>query len=273
MRETMRPIFVGAVRVRTAVAVCAVLAAMAGATCALAAGGKALGVNPAANVQTKTDTKVLTVGSDLFIGDRVITTERGQVQIKFDDGTELVVGPNSSMLLEDYLLRNDGSPGKLAINALAGTFRFVTGSAPKDKYLIKTPTGTIGVRGTAFDFNVTAEGTKVLLYHGGVIMCNLDNTCIKLDGTCEVGTFDLTDAEVIGPTSNVTGQDRRDLQSQFKYAQSQSPLLNEFWVEKARQCLNKPFVGGTPEGPGVTTGGGPNDCYEYDGQSYCGETF
>ncbi|WP_421760345.1 FecR family protein [Devosia sp.] len=268
-------LFAGTGRLYTAVAVCAVLAAVGGTTGALAAGGKALGVNPAANVQTKTDTKVLTVGSDLFIGDRVITAEYGQVQIKFDDGTELVVGPNSSMLLEDYLLRSDGSAGKLAINALAGTFRFVTGSAPKDKYLIKTPTGTIGVRGTAFDFNVTSEGTKVLLYHGGVIMCNLDNTCIKLDGTCEVGTFDLTDAEVIGPTSNVTGQDRRDLQDQFKYAQSQSPLLNEFWIEKARQCLNKPFVGGTPEGPGVTNsapvGDEPNhDCYDYDGETYCG---
>ena len=38
-------------------------------------------------------------------------------------------------------------------------------------------------------------------------------------------------------------------------------------VEKARQCLNKPFVGGTPEGPGVTTGGGngnnlPPDDYD-----------
>ena len=268
----MRPFVVNVSRARTAIAVCAVLAAISCATGTLAAGGTALGVKPAANVQTKTDTKVLTVGSNLFIGDRVITAEHGQVQIKFDDGTELVVGPNSSMLLEDYLLRSDGSPGKLAINALAGTFRFVTGSSPKDKYLIKTPTGTIGVRGTAFDFVVNAEGTKVLLYHGAVIMCNLDNTCIKLDGTCEVGTYDLTDAEVIGPTSNVTGQDRRDLQNQFRYAQSQSPLLNEFWVEKARQCLNKPFVGGTPAGPGVTESGPYNgpDCYDIDGESFCG---
>jgi hypothetical protein len=268
-------IFTNKARLQAAVAVGALLAGMTGMSAAFAAGGTALGVRPAANVEANATTKVLVVGDNLFIGDRVITAANGQVQIKFDDGTELVVGPNSSMLLEDYLLRSDGSPGKLAINALAGTFRFVTGSSPKDKYLIKTPTGTIGVRGTAFDFVVNAEGTKVLLYHGAVIMCNLDNTCIKLDGTCEVGTYDLTDAEVIGPTSNVTGQDRSDLQNQFQYAQSQMPLLNEFWVEKARQCLNKPFVGGTPEGPGVTgtrDGAKDSDCYEFEGDRYC-ETF
>ena len=88
------------------------------------------------------------VGSDIFIGDQVVTDARGLVQIKFSDNTKLVVGPNSSLVIEDYLLREDGSGGKLAINALSGTFRFVTGGAAKDRYLIETPTGTIGVRGT-----------------------------------------------------------------------------------------------------------------------------
>ena len=210
---------------------------------AMAAGGIALGVRPAATAATGAETRVLQVGADLFIGDRVITGDNGQVQIKFDDETELVVGPNSSMLLEDYLLRADGSAGKLAINALSGTFRFVTGTAPKDKYLIKTPTGTIGVRGTALDFNVDEAGTKVLLYHGAVILCNLKNICVTLDGTCQIGEYDVSDSQILGPTS--------DLKAMFKYSESQTPLLREFWVEKARECLNAPFVGGTPEGPGV----------------------
>ena len=218
---------------------------------AMAAGGIALGVRPAATAATGAETRVLQVGADLFIGDRVITGDNGQVQIKFDDETELVVGPNSSMLLEDYLLRADGSAGKLAINALSGTFRFVTGTAPKDKYLIKTPTGTIGVRGTALDFNVDEAGTKVLLYHGAVILCNLKNICVTLDGTCEIGEYDLADSQILGPTSDFDGQDRQDLKAMFKYSESQTPLLREFWVEKARECLNAPFVGGTPEGPGV----------------------
>jgi hypothetical protein len=161
----------------------------------------------------------------VFIGDRVVTGADGQVQIKFTDQTELVVGPNSALLIEDYLLRQDDSAGKFAINALSGTFRFTTGRAPKDRYIIKTPTGTIGVRGTSLDFNSSSEETKVLLYHGQVILCNLDKTCVTLDDTCELGAYDLGRSEILGRTDDFKGAAREDLKASFRYAQSQAPLL------------------------------------------------
>jgi len=213
---------------------------------ALAASGKALGVKPAAAVETKSDTKTLTVGADVFIGDRVVTGADGQVQIKFTDQTELVVGPNSALLIEDYLLRQDDSAGKFAINALSGTFRFTTGRAPKDRYIIKTPTGTIGVRGTSFDFNSSSEETKVLLYHGQVILCNLDKTCVTLDDTCELGAYDLGRSEILGHTDDFKGAAREDLKASFRYAQSQAPLLGAFRVEEAKECFQKGFVANTP---------------------------
>ncbi len=214
---------------------------------AMAASGTALGVDPQAEVDTAGKSRVLTVGADIFIGDKVNTGPAGQVQIKFSDKTELVVGPNSSLLIEDYLLRDDQSAGKFAINALSGTFRFATGGAPKDRYIIKTPTGTIGVRGTAFDFDVDdVLGTRVLLFHGAVILCNLANECVTLDGTCEIGTYDLAESTIIGPAENTTGDERRDLRDTFTYAQSQQPLMREFWVDKARQCFNQGFVSNTP---------------------------
>ncbi|WP_055048566.1 FecR family protein [Devosia sp. A16] len=212
----------------------------------LAASGKALGVKPAAAVETKSDTKTLTVGADVFIGDRVVTGADGQVQIKFSDQTELVVGPNSALLIEDYLLRNDDSAGKFAINALSGTFRFTTGRAPKDRYIIKTPTGTIGVRGTSFDFNSSNEETRVLLYHGQVILCNLDKTCVTLDDTCELGAYDLGRSEILGHTDDVKGAAREELKASFRYAQSQAPLLGAFRVEEAKECFHKGFVADTP---------------------------
>ncbi|HEV2518677.1 MAG TPA: FecR family protein [Devosia sp.] len=216
------------------------------ATASIAASGKALGVDPAAAVETKADSKTLTVGADIFIGDRVVTGAKGQVQIKFSDQTELVVGPNSALLIEDYLLRNDESAGKFAINALSGTFRFTTGRAPKDRYVIKTPTGTIGVRGTSFDFNSATQETRVLLYHGQVVLCNLDNTCVTLDDTCELGAYDLGKSEILGHTDDFKGAAREDLKAEFKYAQSQAPLLGAFRVEEAKECFQKGFVADTP---------------------------
>ena len=208
----------------------------------LAASGKALGVKPAAAVESQTDTRTLTVGADVFIGDRVVTGADGQVQIKFTDQTELVVGPNSALLIEDYLLRQDDSAGKFAINALSGTFRFTTGRAPKDRYIIKTPTGTIGVRGTSFDFNSSSEETRVLLYHGQVILCNLDKTCVTLEDTCELGAYDLGKSEIVGHTDDFKGAAREDLKAAFRYAQSQAPLLGAFRVEEAKECFQKGFV-------------------------------
>ncbi len=255
----------------------------------LGARGKALGVDPAASVETKTDTKTLTVGADIFIGDRVVTGAKGQVQIKFSDQTELVVGPNSALLIEDYLLRNDDSAGKFAINALSGTFRFTTGRAPKDRYIIETPPGTIGVRGTSFDFNSSTEETKVLLYHGQVVLCNLDNTCVTLDDTCELGAYDLGKSEILGHTDDFKGAAREDLKADFKYAQSQAPLLGAFRVEEAKECFHKGFVADTPkslmygEGTGAPPvepepnpdnwpppdSGFPPECYGPNDEFYC----
>jgi hypothetical protein len=257
----------------------------------IAATGKALGVKPAAAVETKADSKVLTVGADIFIGDRVVTGADGQVQIKFSDQTELVVGPNSALLIEDYLLREDESAGRFAINALSGTFRFTTGRAPKDRYVIETPTGTIGVRGTSFDFNSSTQETRVLLYHGEVVLCNLDKTCVTLDDTCELGAYDLGKSHVLGHTDEVKGPAREDLKADFIYAVSQASLLGQFRVEQSMECFHKgfekpantgslvesdnspppPSVEPPPDGspPPPPDDGFPPECYGPDDEFYC----
>jgi hypothetical protein len=220
------------------------LIALMGLSCGLGAAfadasGIALGVRQDARAETKADTKVLQVGADVFIGDRVITDARGQVQIKFSDSTRLVVGPNSALVIEDYLLRNDGSGGKFAVNALSGTFRFVTGGAPKDRYLIETPTGTIGVRGTAFDFNVKADHFSLILFHGAVVICNLARQCVTVDDFCEVGMADRSDASLLGLTTTMSEADRRQMRGMFPYAVNESPLLGAFRVAQARDCFNR----------------------------------
>lgn len=211
----------------------------------LAASGIAEGVDPAAEAQRQGASQTLQVGADIFIGDRVVTGAAGQVQIRFSDDTELVVGPRSALLIEDYLLRENGSAGRVAVNALAGSFRFVTGSAPKDRYRITTPTGTIGVRGTAFDFFVGSNATSVLLYHGAVQLCSNGGACEILQKTCELGQFDTRQAVMVGHADTV--DDRNTLRSMFRYALSQRALLSRFRIPNAERCLRRPAGGGAPE--------------------------
>ncbi len=214
-----------------------------GAGPAFAAGpGKALDVDRDARAETKDGIKELIVGSDVFIGDRVVTDARGLVQIKFSDNTKLVVGPNSALLIEDYLLRADGSGGKFAINALSGTFRFVTGGASKDRYLIETPTGTIGVRGTSFDFNSDSRHMSLLLYHGAVVLCNYAGQCVTVDDICEIGMADLSEAQILGITTEMANAERNQMRGMFRYADNQAPLLGQFRIAQARECFNRPVV-------------------------------
>lgn len=216
--------------------------------------GKALGVDQDAKAETKAGIKELVVGSDIFIGDKVVTDARGLVQIRFSDSTKLVVGPNSSLLIEDYLLRENGSGGKLAVNALSGTFRFITGGAPKDRYLIELPTGTIGVRGTALE--VKGDGTHytAILLHGAIVVCNNANECVTLDNVCDIGMADVSEASILGNSQTMTQAERDQMRAMFPWVGSDGDLLGPFRVPDARECFNRP-VTPTQQDPASEQGG------------------
>jgi hypothetical protein len=198
------------------------------------ASGTAVAVDPLAVADLGTTTRTLAVGSDVSVGDTVVTGAVGQVQLVFKDDTRLVVGPNSSLLIEAYLVQPDQSVGKFTIDALGGAFRFITGKSPKDAYQIKTSNGAIGVRGTAFDFVVQPNvRTTVVLFHGAVNMCNLTAKCVDLSQTCGVGWLAPSGARVIGPAE----QARNNLRPQFQYVQSDALLRADFRVPQASGCL------------------------------------
>ena len=229
------------------------------------AAGNALGVDPAADAALNGETRRLVVGADVFIGDLIKTGPRGQVQILFADDTELVVGPSSALTIEDYLIRNDGSAGKLAVDMLSGAFRFATGDSAKNRYVIGTPTGTIGVRGTEFDVKVARPNepnpgdTWILLNEGAVEFCNILKVCKVIDTFCDVGHMTDAESEIIGDSRKTKGELRKQLQIDFTYAMNQNPLLRKFWFKQVRECLNKaPDVdvvipdGPTPNDPIIT---------------------
>ena len=111
--------------------------------------------------------RVLAVEAPVFSGDKIVTGPIGEAQIKFRDNTKLVVGPNSMMTIDAFVFSDNGDAKKFSINVTRGAFRFITGNGPKSAYSINTPTATIGVRGTEFDFNVDGGGdTRVAVSQG-----------------------------------------------------------------------------------------------------------
>ena len=143
--------------------------------------GEALAVIDQATATGTAGEQTLRVGMQLASGDRIRTDAIGQAQLLFKDGTRLVVGPNSDLELDEFVFRAEAAENKFVVNAFNGAFRFITGGAEKDAYLIRTPSATIGVRGTIFDFAVTSGETNLLLLHGGATVCGETGECTLTD--------------------------------------------------------------------------------------------
>lgn len=112
-----------------------------------ASDGIVLAVVQQSEVDSTTGRRTLLVEAPVYSGDRIITGPTGEAQIRFRDDTRLVVGPNSTMVIDAFVFADDDTARQISINAVKGAFRFIAGNSPKDAYTITTPTSTIGVRG------------------------------------------------------------------------------------------------------------------------------
>ena len=101
-------------------------------------------------------TKSLAIGSKIEAGDTVETARRTYARLKFSDGSEVTLKPDTQFKVEQYAF-DHGKPKEDAgsFNLIKGGLRTITGQIGKrgnqDSYKMKTPTATIGIRGTIYD--------------------------------------------------------------------------------------------------------------------------
>lgn len=89
----------------------------------------------------------ISTGAEVYSDETVRTGNTGIANLVFLDNTNLSVGPTSEVKLDKFVYDPTGSSGSVVIEATKGAFRFVTGSQDKRAYQIKTPFGTLGIRG------------------------------------------------------------------------------------------------------------------------------
>ena len=194
---------------------------------AITPSGVAVSVVPAAAAAGTTGRRTLQVDGDVFMGDKVQTGPGGEAQIQFKDATKLVVGPNSSMTIDAFVFDESNTARKVTMNATKGAFRFITGSSAKQAYTINTPTATIGVRGTRFDFTVAGNGEMTFaIFEGQARVCDRSGVCRDVRGGCEV---------VITPPGGGVQPANwgAPVAAKFPYVESQDSLLPAFRVNTA----------------------------------------
>lgn len=172
----------------------------------------------------------LSSGSAVYEDDKIVVSGNGNAQVILNDNTRLVVGPSSSLVLDRFIMKGGNSAQKVSIKALRGTFRFITGKSPKSAYNITTPTATIGIRGTGFDFWSRGK-TGVAVMNGSVRLSSGGDSVI-LNSTCDVGRAGGGEAtELSGRSAG------NQIVSNLPYILDQSPLNNRFHLNTGR-CSN-----------------------------------
>ena len=114
----------------------------------------------------------LITGSKIYFGDSIITEAASTAQILLMDQTTLTIGESSELVMDEFVYDPQTKIGKFVSSVKIGTVKIITGEISKtnpDNLEIKTPTGSIGARGTEFAV-VTESDTKstVVLLGPGV---------------------------------------------------------------------------------------------------------
>lgn len=139
--------------------------------------------------------RALSKNSEVFEND-TIKVSAGNAQLLLDDGTRIVVGPSSSLLLDQFVKRGKNKAEKVTLKGLRGTYRFITGRSPKAAYKITTAHGTIGIRGTAFDV-WSREKTGAVVLRGRVNLKSAGGSDINIGSGCQMGVATKSNAELL----------------------------------------------------------------------------
>ena len=89
----------------------------------------------------------LSVGSGVHANETIGTDKAGVAGLRFRDESNLDVGPNSSVRLDRFIYDPNRGTGQVILDATKGSFRFSTGSQNRGPVRVKTPYGTLGIRG------------------------------------------------------------------------------------------------------------------------------
>jgi hypothetical protein len=89
----------------------------------------------------------LSAGSGVHANETVKTGSSGQAGLRFLDESNLNVGPSSQVRLDKFVYDPNKGSGSVVIEGARGAFRFSSSGQNKGDIKIKTPSGTLGIRG------------------------------------------------------------------------------------------------------------------------------
>ena len=107
--------------------------------------------------------KILSVKSEVESGDTLITEKNTYALVKFIDDSEITLKPATTFVVEKFTYQADQPDADQAsFNLVKGGLRSLSGllgKRNKEKFSLKTPVATIGIRGTFFTAEYVGAGS------------------------------------------------------------------------------------------------------------------
>ena len=153
-----------------AILVC-VLSAFNGRAIAASAVGKVTQVQNQAQVGGRT----AAVGTPVYMNDQLRTGANARLKITFSDGSDLTLGENARVVIDQFVYNPNKSKGAVVLSAAQGAVRFAGGkieNMQEKKVLVNTPSAALAVRGTHFWAGPIDGQYGVLLEQGRLNVSN-----------------------------------------------------------------------------------------------------
>jgi FecR protein len=219
-------------------------------------------------------TRVLSRSDGVFYLDRISSNGTGNGEFQFSDGTKLAVGPGANLVVDEFVFASKSRFQKLGLAAAKGTFRWISGNSASSAYKIKTPYGTMGIRGTAFDVTIRNGRVYIALINGSARFCN-GSSCRMLTKSCD---YIVADGRKISEPARVsTATSKNETAAQlFPYLANPNRLSSRFRVGGGN-CLGRIAAIGkinvtraAANVPAVQPGPGPGPPAAHCGGGNCG---
>lgn len=137
--------------------------------------------------------EVVGVGTPIYEGDIIETSEDGAVNIVFLDETTFAVSSDARLAIDEYVFDPSTQSGESNFSVLKGVFVFTSGLIGRDDpddVHIDTPAGSIGIRGTIIAGNV--DTGEITVIEGAIVLEDFKGNSITLSNQYETARFNTS---------------------------------------------------------------------------------
>ena len=165
----------------------------------------------------------------------------GAVTIEFLDGTVISMGPNSDLILDEYIYDPGTNQGKMSVNIVSGLVKFVSGDMSSESYEIATPVGVAAVRGTEIVLFVEPDGeVQAGVFDGGFSITRDGQTLASADAgnpNANFLAFTIDEGGVVQGQQKGMGESFKSVRVLFSEPEIYSTFVAAYKTEQFEEAI------------------------------------